>query len=717
MTMSSLRRKATPLALVAIAVTATAYAYLVDRGTMSDAERDAHAHEVFPTFRVDGVRRVDLTHGGETTTLERGPEPGSMWEMSAPRREAADPSAVDSLLRDMEIGRRLRTVTEGTDLGAVRVRGRVTIGGSVHVFSLAGDAPASGGGAYMTLDAERPFVVERSLKVQLLRTADAYRIRALVPYRRSEIARVEIAGHGKAVVLQRAGDGFRLGAAGGLRASRDALDRIFGALADARADAFLADADADRAIGEGSARVTVIPGDSTKPTIELTLGPPCAAPPGHVVVARAGPLRTSACVAKDALAALEKPPTPLEDTAPLYAHADEVEEIDLRSTSPGGPSFDLARKGTGWYERSPESRELAPAEVDAVTATLAAMAGARATSVEPASNAVHLSVHARATFVRAGGHGSESLEIAQADASGAVLARRDDDRAILHLPRAVARRFEPRPSIVRSRELWSPEFDAAEVVAVDNTCAPDFERLEFAGGRWQMRLPEGEPVDSTHAMDVVDALTGAKVDQWVADRDDGSFGLDPPACRVTLTLTDPRADAGVSTRTLVFGGTTDGGIYGRTLDGPAIFSAPVSLWTCVRRPSIDRSGFRIDRGEGTRVTLSRDHAREVYDSQSGAFVRRDPVDAGSDAVARELVVLDARDALHAGRAPASEGFEHPVLEIDVEARRDGGGAAVRKIFIGALAPDADDGYFARVAGVDATFVVDRRPVDAIMGGW
>ncbi len=205
---------ATPVALVVLAIGTAGYAYFVDRGRISDADRAARRTDVFPTFRVDQVRRVELVHGAETLALERDAAQGADgqpgWSMTSPRPDAADPAAVDALLRELEMAARVRTVSDDdAELGTPRVRGRVTVGPVEYHFVLGADAPTPEGAAYMRLEGEGTFVVERTLKVQLQRGADAYRERALVPYGASDVARLEVGTPGGATVaLERRGTAF-----------------------------------------------------------------------------------------------------------------------------------------------------------------------------------------------------------------------------------------------------------------------------------------------------------------------------------------------------------------------------------------------------------------------------------------------------------------------------------------------------------------------------
>ena len=73
------RAAVTPIALLVLAAGAGAYAFLVDRGTVSDADRAARRRDVFPSFRVDEVSRIELDHGSEALVLERGSDAGASW--------------------------------------------------------------------------------------------------------------------------------------------------------------------------------------------------------------------------------------------------------------------------------------------------------------------------------------------------------------------------------------------------------------------------------------------------------------------------------------------------------------------------------------------------------------------------------------------------------------------------------------------------------------
>jgi len=759
----------TPLALVVLAAGTVAYAYVIDRDRVSDADRAARSADVFPSFRVDDVRRIELDHGGERLVLDRRAGPGatpaqafvssgSGWTMTSPRQDTIDPAAIDVLLRELDVARRVRDVQPGDARGldSPRVRGTVTVGSMQYRFALGSDAVVPEGAAYMRVEGEGTFVIGRSLKVQLLRGSDAYRDRMLVPYGEGDVARVEMRAPGGAVVaLDRRGPAFRVGGTGGLRAARAEVDHLFEALAEARAETFLEDAVAEQAVGPGAQAVVLVPRDPARPRVSLLVGGMCpTADPTlaeDVVVVRLEPTHASACAARSLASALGVTAEALVDESPFLAHADEIEELRIESADVGGPRVDLARRGTGWHERAPEDRDLDADEVDSANGLAASLTAARALDARTAVPGERIAVSARTTIVRTGGAAvvdakaspvvdakaspvvdakaspwTEVVEVGSPDAAGIVLARRVSDAAVLRLPRDIARRFEPHPIAIQGRSVWRAPVNPGEVVAIEDSCSRGPQRLLLDGGVWTTR---GFTVDNLSASGLAESFAHAKAGAWIAESDDGTFGFGRSgSCAVTLTL-PPVADGGVPHRVgLIFGDETEGGLYARPADGRGVFVAPRALRVLASRPALDRGRFRLDLFSLSRVVLERSGARIVLSRPRGAerLVRQGaPADGGeaSDetpgaSLERALEGLYAEFAVHAGPPDAEEGMDLPTLAIEATARGDAGATAPARISIGAPMPGATaDAYFARISGVDATFAVPRSAVGAILDAW
>jgi hypothetical protein len=77
--------------------------------------------------------------------------------------------------------------------------------------------------------------------------------------------------------------------------------------------------------------------------------------------------------------------------------------------------------------------------------------------------------------------------------------------------------------------------------------------------------------------------------------------------------------------------------------------------------------------------------------------------------------LYAQSALHAGAAAPDEGLSRPTLEIAATTRADGSAPLETHITIGAETDvDGAPSFFARAAGVNATFAVPKARVAAIL---
>jgi hypothetical protein len=447
-----LRSAVTSGVLIALAAGALGYAYVFDRHGVSDADRAARAGRVFPRFDLLGVSAITLDRGSQHLHLDRAGDAGSpTWTMTSPRTEAADPAAVDALLEDMSLAMRVRAVTLGpaaTGLASPRVSGRVSMAGADVAFALGAPAPVPDGAAYMSVEGEGVFVVDQLLAEDLLRGADAYRDRALVPFGASEVARVEVKGPGPEgmFALTRAGVTFRLD--GSLRASRGAIERLFAALAEVRADSFVDGGDAG---GEGSADALSVAVDSTSPSrarVELRFGGPCPGNAQDVVVVAASPARrsASACVPKAGVDPLRSPRATFIDDAPFHARADEIAELRLepaRPTPSKGDALDLARRGSGWHERSPQDRDLDGPDADAANALADRLIALRATDVRAGSADESFPARSRVTLVRVDG-AIEVVEVSPPGADGSLRARRVDDGAVLTMPGKAARDLEAR---------------------------------------------------------------------------------------------------------------------------------------------------------------------------------------------------------------------------------------------------------------------------------
>jgi hypothetical protein len=171
-----------------------------------------------------------------------------------------------------------------------------------------------------------------------------------------------------------------------------------------------------------------------------------------------------------------------------------------------------------------------------------------------------------------------------------------------------------------------------------------------------------------------------------------------------MTVTGP-GDSGVRSAAITFGGPAGDGFYARASDDPAVFVAPAVLRALASRPPVERRRFVLDRESlGSLAVIAGGIRRSVpLEDEAGA------------ALADALSGLVVQAAVHTGRAVPGEGFDAQPLEIDATSTAEAGATVETRLTFGARTQlDGVDGYFARAAGVDATFVVLRPGVDAIV---
>ena len=608
-----MKRHATTLLLLLVAVGLGVWLWL-DRDKVTEGERKRRENNVFSAWRREDLSRIEIAHEGETLVLERDTKADGAWRMTSPRSERVDQAAAERLMTTLEFASVVRKVGDDAKLGleAPRATGSVTMGPLVFRFVLGGVSPRPEGSSYFRVEDGAPFVASKELTDTLLASSDTYRDRAVVPYLSLELARFEVKHAGGGFAVERSDErSFKVAGLGAL-ASRASLDKVWGALAEMRAEAYPKEADADRLTANPRLTITMSPKEAGKAPSEIVVGDTCPGHPNDVVVLRRTPTRVAACAPKGAIDALVAiTPAALVDRRPFSFRHDEIEELRLEAIAAGDagggrPSvIELARRGNGFHQREPVDRELDAGEADAVSELLSLVEQGTADEVRaPGEQRLPFTATARAR-VRAGDH-EETVEVgelpsSQIDAgtpSRTMVLRRMRDDAQLVVAPSIARRLVPRATTTRPRTLLA---ETRRVTRVLLRCGVEQELLDEGSGL-KLALPSGYETDGS-IVQLVDGLVRGKVLAWVADADDGSFGLAPSGspndCRVVLSFADGNAPA-----TVRFGSEGEGGVYG-TIDGrPDVFVASGGLYTLVKRIYVSHASLRVEpaRVESVKVT-------------------------------------------------------------------------------------------------------------------
>lgn len=606
-----MKKHAGTIVLVVLALALGVWLWL-DRDRVTEGERKRRENSAFVVWRRDELTRVSIAHDGESIVLERDlPAKGKpsnegkegQWRLTSPRAERADPVAVERLLTTLEFAAVIRKASEGSSLGldAPRVTGAVRMGGLEVAFVLGAASPRPEGSSYFRAGDEPPIVVSKEVTDALLAPSDTYRDRTVVPYLATELARFEVKHEGGGFALVRIDDhSFRIEEPG-ILASRSGVEKLWAALAEMRAEAFPKDADAERLTAHPVVTVKLFPKDAAKPPAELVVGEACPGQPADVVVLRKAPHRVAACAPQDIVKFLSASAADLADKHPFTLRMDEIEELRLEHA--GAQPIDLARKGTGFHQRAPVDRELPEPEADAATTLLTRIAISEARTVTrgggPFTSTGRAVVHS--------GEREEVVEIGTPAPDNHVTLRRLLDGALLDVDASVHRRLVPRGTTLRPRALL--EHETRRPTRVLLKCGVEQELVDRGEG-FRLVAPAGYETDGA-IVQLVDAIVKGRIDAWVADTDDGTFGFTSDGCRVVLGFEDGNAPV-----TVRFGAEGEGGIYVEAEPRSGVAVAPRSLHVLARDIYVSRGTLRTEAAkiEAVKVTL---HGRAVTPADPG----------------------------------------------------------------------------------------------------
>jgi hypothetical protein len=666
---AGVRKHAATLIMVVLAAVLGLWLWL-DKDQITSGERKMRDNDVFPVWRKEELAEITIAHEAETIVLQRAADG---WRMKSPRAERADPAAVDRLLTTLEFATIARRASEGTSLGLEhpRASGSLRMGGLVVTFALGGPSPRPEGTSYFRVGEGPPMAVGKELAEALLASSDVYRDRAVVPYLATELARFEVAHPAGGFVLERLDERSFKQRDAGVLAARGAVDRVWAALAEMRAEAFPKDADVDRLTAHPTLTLTMTPKDGKLPPAEIVLGEACPGHPNDIVVLRKAPTRIAACAPKDVATALLVSGPALLERHPFTLRMDEAEELRLErlgGAADGGngapAAIEIARKGTGFHQREPADRDLSPEEAEAATEILTRITSAEAESVTRGGGPFTAIARAR---IHSGDH-DQLVEVGAPDDKGRVVLRRALDDARLDAGPVLSRLLVPRETTLRPHTIAA--LDPRRATRVILRCGTDQELIDRGEG-FRFVMPVGFEADGAIAQ-LVDAILRGRVDLWNSDVDDGTFGFTRDGCHVVLAFEDGNAPL-----TVWFGAEGEGGVYGRVDTRSGVFVAPKALREMAGRLYVNRGALRAEasRIERVRATFEgRPLVREasaLRDAVASLFADR-VVSIGRTSLTAPDLVIDV--ALAEGGPtrriacrPGAEPAEHVCTTTGVEA--------------------------------------------------
>jgi hypothetical protein len=669
------------------------------------SELSERSRNLLAVWHEDEVEQLEFTSGSERASLSRT---GEDFVLRAPKEEPADAAAVDRLLDGLGFATVLRRLDTGNRdaLGLTKPRATwsVQMGARTYRIELGAAAPSPAGAAYVAFasDGGPPtyVVVGRETAALLNTRPDDLRLRSLVTLGMRELSEIVLDRPNGALRLVRgAGLAFRVD--GAERANRDALEPLLAAFGQLSATRFLDLKTAE--IARGTARplrVTLLPREAGKPRTELEIGGPCPEHADEVIVIVRQPQTRAACVGNDVIAPFSLERSYLTDKVPFAARPDEVEALTLTR---GEQRLVLTRSGTQFLLREPSE---ASVDIEAGNQRLKAILRAPGELIsnpklvelglEPPAGRVVLTVVGDDDKAA-----EETLELGRPAADGTLPVRRVEDGAVLALGREAARAFSVDATLLKSRKLL--DFALSALIELELS-APEPQRLKRIPGSFELLQPAGFHHDGELATNAVLALGSLTALSWVADADDGSFGLATPVLTARVHI---GADAGASERRLIVGRSAPGGHFAALEGTPGVFLVERAVVERLSTLLIDRAVFMGDPKTLARVSITAGQKRFELERRAGELVPNaaTPADPAVVAAALEaLGSLSAEAAVHTGAARPDEGLAEPALRVKLELLP--GLGAARGYHIGKGSTFRGQTVrFARADGVDATYVI------------
>lgn len=733
--------------LVAAALTATGVVVLTS-GSVTTAERIARENNVFRSWRPLELEQVRVVRRGEPqapalvlTRREGSSDPHDFALGEADPRKA-DPAAVSELLAALEYATWVRRV-EGAEvnrqsmgLDEPLLELRVASHGAEHRLIVGAEAPTPQGARYAELSgpaagAGEVGLVSREFVEALEVDHRAFLGGQLLPYARSEVARLELRGTGGERLLVRDARGWRLGGPEGTRAEGSSVDNLFFQMARVTAGRYLDASEARRLLASGPA-VEVIQTPSSGTAVRVRLGGACPGDGDSVVALRETDPEIAACVPATVLPALLTPRKDLVDRTPFPFRPDEVDHVTLVE---GNEVLELVRTGARFDLLRPDPREV---ELDAgndYVQSLVSPAG-EVTGAENGAGspeglgdppsppaAMPLPPRGKVTLTGLVDGSDQPVELTVSysgpDERGRYWLWRQDDGAVLTLSAERARAFSTDSGWARSRSLVQVDRDQIERVRIEGA-GPARVVERTAEGALRLAEPAGFDLDGGLAADWVSTASQLRAVRWLP------AGSNPMAqtggLRVAITYRDGGDERLFQMRVgeRVAGGYRAELLRGTSSGAPragAGFVLPAETLRAFATLPISRLTMTPDVEHLERVRLDAAGTRVELERRAGELVLAEGQQPSSSAATFEqaLAQLHPEAAVHTGPPRAEHGLSDPELVVQGEVRLPGRQPERFTYRFGRVGSwQGRTVQFARAEGVDATFAFDRALVQQLL---
>lgn len=738
-----MKRWATTIVLLGIALSLAVYVLIIDRGSVSTEESELRKNMILPAWRMDDVTRMEIelaTPEGLTdkyTLFREGVESSARsWNLDFEGTTyPAEEQTVFAIMSVFEYAKALRTVPPGSvnraTFGLEKPRARYVITMGKLSFDLrVGDMAPSREGHYLEVQGKGVYVVSKGQVRSLEVPADELRSKTFVPYQSTQLTAVSLDGEGGKRRFERAswtggrGSGFRFGEGAegptGRRVDSARFDQVLVAFGRMQAEVFVPKEKADAA---SKPRVTITLTPKEGPPGVIDVGGACPTKPELLLVVRREPTYLAACVPQSVLPPLLHPASEFVDDGLLGSWVDEIVELRIERDA---KILEIARFGTGFKVRHPTDAEI---DLEVGNHLLKDLVDARG---EEAPADATLPTNVPITHVRVVSQGGaktkegniperiEELDIGP-ELDGKHLVIRKEDGAKLYIGAAAATSLRPSDLLLRSAvvsDMKPMDLEELTVERPDRDHGTQQQTITQSGPDITLVEPKGTGLvaDRTSTSRAISAFVQIEALRWVSEKVEPAFGLDSPR----FVVRGKYSEESTKERTVVLklGAPTDDGVYASLSNQEGVFLVKRDYEEAFATSFVSRDSFSIVPSMSDRIEFETRSGVKADLVRDGRQLRwKGKSDARAGELEKELTALDAIAVVSVGAPAKEEGFEEAGLKMTVTPRKsvgDGEPSPVfHVVFGGTGVVDGVTVRFVRRDDVEATFGVPLAGVRRI----
>ncbi|MDD5557880.1 MAG: DUF4340 domain-containing protein, partial [bacterium] len=299
---------------------------------------------------------------------------------------------------------------------------------------------------------------------------------------------------------------------------------------------------------------------------------------------------------------LDRPLPDLRDRTVLEF---EIPDVDRLEIARDGERLELAREEGAWRIARPVSGLADADRINAVLRKVRYLRVREFTDDAPKDPAAYGLDRPRAELtIRSGRDGAPHvLQIGAAAPEGALYARRGGHEGVFTVGVDALEDLTPAPGDLRERAVT--RLAPASIEGLRIRRGGESVALAKSGAQWRIAEPEPAAADAETVGALLGALTGLKVEEFVADRTDSPSRYGLAEGTTEITLTPAAGDA----ETLLVGSTFDRGrkAYLKRGGGDEILAVPASpLAACATEPIafLDRQVLDFDPGDVLKISIA-----------------------------------------------------------------------------------------------------------------